>query len=372
MGGATHSALSIIQGIKSSGNNVTVVIPIEKKEHNSPLLDVLNRLNIKFYSTCIEYNVYPKSETVIQKVKFLYRVAKSYTNKRRSVNFIKSLIYNEKIDIVHTNVGPVRVGFDAAHACRIPHVWHIREYGDLDFGFRYFPSKRNFQNLLAKSYVITITQDLLRYNNLDKSSKAMVIYNGVRSIGDAIYDDNKDNYFLCASRVSKEKGFAQIIRVFSTFSKSHPNFRLKIVGMGSKSYIQELKDYCRKLNIADAVIFEGYKENVSDYMKKAKALLVASPSEGFGRMTAEASFAGCLVIGKNTAGTKEIMDITGGYRFVTDKEMLDCMNIVANLSPSEYKKSALASQEIAKKCFSQEMYVKSVLNFYLQILKLRE
>lgn len=50
----------------------------------------------------------------------------------------------------------------------------------------------------------------------------------------------------------------------------------------------------------------GYEGATMSFLllKYASALLVASPSEGLGRMTAEAAFAGCMVIGYNAAGTK--------------------------------------------------------------------
>lgn len=39
-------------------------------------------------------------------------------------------------------------------------------------------------------------------------------------------------------------------------------------------------------------------------MNRATALIVPSPFEAFGLITAEAMFNKCLVIGKDTAGTK--------------------------------------------------------------------
>lgn len=43
-------------------------------------------------------------------------------------------------------------------------------------------------------------------------------------------------------------------------------------------------------------------------MNRATALIVPSPFEAFGLITAEAMFNKCLVIGKDTAGTKEQFD----------------------------------------------------------------
>ncbi len=47
---------------------------------------------------------------------------------------------------------------------------------------------------------------------------------------------------------------------------------------------------------------------IYDLMNRATALIVPSPFEAFGLITAEAMFNKCLVIGKDTAGTKEQFD----------------------------------------------------------------
>ena len=279
-----------------------------------------------------------------------------------------SIVKAENIDIVHTNVGPITCGYKACIKAKIPHVWHIREYGDRDFGIKMFPSKRHFRKLLYNSHVITITSNLLRYNNLEHSPRAFVLYNGVRQISDVHFLSPKDYYFLCASRISPEKGFEQIIRVFSRFYEKHPIFKLIIIGSGESKYVAELKQLAEKKNVKGAISFPGYKDDVTPYMTKAKALLVASLNEGFGSMTAEAAFAGCLVVGRNSAGTKEILDITGGYPFLTDDEMLSAMESVVELPERDYHKKILFAQDKAKVCFSKENYINTVYELYKSLL----
>ena len=147
------------------------------------------------------------------------------------------------MDLIHTNIGPINIGYKASRSLNIPHVWHIREYGDKDFNLFPFPSKRYFRNTLRKSYVVCITKDLLQYNQLDHYDKARVIYNGVRSEKEKDYS-YKSNYFLCASRISPEQGFDQILRVFSVFCKSHKDVKLVILGFGEADYVDFLKQKC--------------------------------------------------------------------------------------------------------------------------------
>lgn len=55
---------------------------------------------------------------------------------------IESIIKEYHPDIVHTNVGPLDIALEVCLKHRIPHVWHQREYQDLDFHMHSFPSKK--------------------------------------------------------------------------------------------------------------------------------------------------------------------------------------------------------------------------------------
>ena len=99
------------------------------------------------------------------------------------------------------------------------------------------------------------------------------------------------------------------------------------------------------------------------------ALIVASKFEGFGRMTAEAAFRGCMVIGHNTGGTKEILSKIGGYSYDNGiADLIDKMNKVAELDESKYVCQAKMAQEKAVNIFSNEQSAKKIFEFYKQIM----
>ena len=51
----------------------------------------------------------------------------NYRATKKVINYIQEV----KPNIIHSNVGPIDIGYKAAKKLRIPHVWHIREYQDL-------------------------------------------------------------------------------------------------------------------------------------------------------------------------------------------------------------------------------------------------
>lgn len=359
-GGATLSFLSLIKGLKPLGVQPFVVIPNRDPE----LERALNDLHVEYFIVPIVFACYPHIDNWKSLLKSPWTFLKMVGCNLVAVSRMKRIINQKSINLVHTNVGPVYAGHYVAKLCKIPHVWHVREYGDLDFKFLYFPSKSFFRKILAKDISICITYDLLRYNQLGSKKNAFVVYNGVRkkSLGNSLVEKGK--YFLCASRISPEKGIDSVIRVFAAFIKENADYKLIVLGKGTDEYEDKLKMLASELDLNDKVIFKGFRQDVFEFMKKAKALIVASPSEGFGRMTAEACFAGCLVIGRNTAGTKEILDRTGGLLFNNSAELLLQMKNAALMNDADYESITRHAQVVANECFSEESYVQSVWNIY--------
>lgn len=90
-----------------------------------------------------------------------------------------------------------------------------------------------------------------------------------------------------------------------------------------------------------------------------------SDNEGFGRMTAEVNTLGVPVIGRNTAGTKEILDQTyGGFRFSTVEELVGNMKVVAEMNAIQICWFMKEPERRAKELFSTDNHVKYMMQLY--------
>lgn len=122
---------------------------------------------------------------------------------------------------------------------------------------------------------------------------------------------------------------------------------------------------------SDKVIFLGFQspENIRSLMSQAQALIVASRSEGFGRMTAEATLHHCLVIGKQTGGTEEIINLCGGIGYSGDYEQLaQKMELLSQLPDTEKDRMAREAFQKAIILFTNEASARQVRDYYNQIL----
>lgn len=356
-GGATISFKNLINGVVKMG--ITPIIIYPKGQHNEVIMD-FEKMGIKCFPCRIVLSITSNTKNL----GIISSFVKLFILKVLSFFNLLRIATKTNPDIIHTNTGVIHEGYFVAKTLKKPHVWHIREYQTKDFNWKIFPSKNSFEKKLSKSYSVFITKDLQKYFN-QEIHHSKVVYN-------PIFDSDEINtinfstkkYFLIANRISKEKGIDDIIKGYASFCKYNNEYKLKIAGFGDEKYIQNLKTLCENLKIINQVDFIGYVADVRELIYNAKILFVGSYYEAFGRMTAEAILLGTFVIGRNTGGTKEILELThGGFLFNQYQEIPSLINSYLNNDNSidyDYKKLAI-------KFFSKEMHCKNIIKIYDEI-----
>lgn len=367
--GSTISFLNLVKEIRAADIDVVVVHPKPDMKDELLIQKLLN-LGCKCVEARVATSYNKRSKGLIENIKFFLRYFLILYKRFLFYKEFNRIVKVEKPDVIHTNTGVVHEGYLIAKKYKIPHIWHLREYQEKDFNWIIFPSKYYFKKILKNSYSICITKDIQKFFDLNKCNKSFVIYNPVMS---SKYKKNeliKSKLFLVANRLSPDKRIEDILEAYSIFSKYYSEYSLLLLGFGKEIYINKLKQLCKKLNIESSVEFLGFKEDVYSYMAKAKALLVGSVNEGFGRMTAEANMLGIPVIGRNTGGTKEILEHTkGGFLFDTVEQMACYMKKVASKSDLEIQELMKKPQKIALESYSNEQHIEKVIKLYKKLFK---
>ncbi len=88
-------------------------------------------------------------------------------------------------------------------------------------------------------------------------------------------------------------------------------------------------------------------------------------------MTAEAIFAGSVVIGRDAGGTKEIIEQTAGFLYSSENELLKYMKKIATMAENDYQALVRQGQKKAKELFSKEQYIQNIYQVYRNALKER-
>lgn len=364
-GGDNVALINIISGLLKKHFTIKVVVPKE----NGRLCEELKKLHVDYVSPCYySLSIYNK---VSNPFKFLIRNIRSLFYTYRAKIKIGNEIRSFCPDIVHTNVGPLDVALDECKKLNIPHIWHLREYQDLDFNMTFFPSKKYFYKRIHTlgNFNVAITKGIFDYWKLDDSKDA-VIYDGVFSSEINITDIKKKNYFLFVGRVNHSKGLHSILEPFKSFLKIHPDFKLLIAGSYNNydGYYLSIKQYIEENSLVDNVILLGERRDVYDLMKSATAIIIPSISEGFGFIAVEAMLNMCYIIGRNTAGIKEQFDRISNcynndcfYRFNTEKEILDGMLYAINNNTHD---KCMNAQKFVFDNYSIEKNISTLVDYY--------
>ena len=365
-GGATKAFLNLLKGAMRLGVEPGVFLPDREGIYKE-----IKENEIPVAISNFRFACWPPSKTLLDILLFVPRLTHHTALNILAYHRLLRFAREWKPDIIHTNVSVVDIGYKVARKLGIQHVWHVREYGDFDFDFA--PSYASFLGKLNSdgNYCIAITNGVKEHHNLS-DKKCEVIYDGVLSENVCRYNSQKSSYFLFAGRLEEAKGIEMCIRAYvSYYHESKTTAELWVAGDTVES---QYFAYLRDLATGAPIKFLGMRKDIYDLMYNAKALIVPSRHEGFGFITAEAMFNGCLVIGRNTSGTKEQMDNgksqTGkeiALRFETEEELTARIREVDSRDISEYENMILRGQSTASKLYSSENHVKKVMNVYKRI-----
>lgn len=370
-GGATKSLINLIDGLRTLGWEIMLTTP-----RNGYLCDELSKRNIKYRIFPYYFaTLYPITsfKDIIKRPLSILRMLFFNSRAKRS---LRALCEEFKPNIIHTNVSVVDIGFKVAQSLNNPHVWHIREYGDRDFGLTRLPSQSVFvDNISNQSYSIAITKDLYDYFNLNKN-RASVIYNGIFSRTFSIPKFEKERFLLYVGRVEKGKGAEDLINSYLKYRSQGGKLPLKIAGSYQLTYFNKILALIENSIYKKDIEFLGQCNDIIPLMVKCLALIVPSFYEGFGRITAEAMFCKALVVGRNTGGTKEQFDngllYAGkeiGLRFKNDNELVKCLNKVENLSTEEIEVICQRGFETVCEFYSIEKNVEETNKFFMSVLE---
>ena len=368
MGGASVAILNILSILTNYGVEPFVLYP--KPGAFSKCLD---ELCIRNASIGNPMEIYPYNLNIKDYLKFPYRILRLIHKRDNAFKKLCYYIDLFKPDIIHTNVGPIHIGYEASKKYGLPHVWHIREYQIEDFGMYPFPSVRLFKKKLhdSNNHNIAITKEIFNHFSLNKD-KDRVIYDGViNKYERPAINSNKKNYILFVGRLEDAKGIKTLINDFILYRKNGGRKDLLIAGTGNEEYVRECKLLIPR-NLEKVVQFLGQRNDVFDLMYNASLLVVASRNEGFGFITAEAMFNGTIVVGRNTGGTKEQFDngleLYGdeiAYRYTTDDELVSLL-LKLEVKPDDSK--LIKAQETVCELYDVEIQSLKVLALYKNIL----
>ena len=363
--GATYSLNNLIESVKKE------VYPIVLLRSKGCVYDFFTNQGIECIICDFEQNIFAKPKSPLQyiklTIKYIPLLLKFNIKNKRCIDYIYSLLKDRDIKIVHTNNSVITIGCDLAKKLKAKHVWHLRGFMDLDFGWNPLKGWKNLKKKIKQANAIIGVSNVVLTHFVSLNSKnSSVIYNAVRSKLDTCLCPKSKYFLFCSANLCKTKGIEFAIQAFALSKLAQKGYKLRVIGKCSEKYMKELQQLVLDYGINDYVNFIGYSDSIKEHMKNATAFLMCSENEGLGRVTIEAMFYGCLVIGRNSGATKEIVnnEVTG----LLFNNIKECATLMNKCIQEDYTTIIQNAQEYAKINFSKEEYGKKILTVYNKIL----
>ncbi len=364
--GSTLSLANMIHALQGLGCEVLVTLPGEgvAKEffEKSGIRCIVAKYHVDFVGIQSKFKRY---------LSFPYRLIRDWHDHREAIDSIIRQLNGKRIDIVHTNTAVLDFGPTLAQRLGAPHIWHLREFIDLDMGYRPFRGWKRLRKMIQQAdATISITRSIAQHYGVDSSEEPhrhYVMFDAVRSSQSLYHIEKKLPQMVFCGQLLPHKAPDVAIRVFCRFAEKHPEYQLLLMGTTWDSTYQESLHKMVPEIHKDKVQFMGYVDNPDEIIAKSAALLMCSHNEAQGRVTVEAMLQGCPVIGFDQGGTHEIIQhkVTG-WLFTTEEQLLSYMEETVN-NPEMTHRIAKAAEEFATEHFLEEKYGKSILSIYQKV-----
>ena len=293
---------------------------------------------------------------------------------KRMEKLYKEIIKKEgKVDIIHAQAS-LWGGISASYIAKkynIPLV--ITEHSSIKRG-KYV--RKSYYKRIVDSYK-SADAIIAVGNGLKNEIEELTNRRDIKVIGNlvdlSLFDirdikDNKDEFiFFSLAFLEGEKGFDTLIK---SFSRKFKNKKARLIIGGDGTQREWLEGIAKSENIESQVTFVGAlsREEVSKYMNKCDAFVLASRYETFGVVYIEALASGKPVIGTFNGGAEGIINENVGI--LTEIDNVDKLSDAMEYIEKNYKK--YNKESLRKYCtqkFSSNVIINKIINVYKEVMK---
>ena len=217
---------------------------------------------------------------------------------------------------------------------------HNHHHQDMEYANGVVNSCRNLDALvLVSDSLRSFYKKKMKENNI--KCKCIFIPNMLNNIPKAT-SKLSEKRMISVGRLSKEKGYVDLIEVFKEFNKSNPDWHLDIIGDGSER--NKIVDHIYEYGLASNVTVHGYLKNkeINELLKEAAIYVMTSYTESFGIVLIEAMAHGipCLAFTSAEGANDLIKNNENGY-LIDNRNFDEMVNKMKELASNKDKRLEL-------------------------------
>lgn len=316
---------------------------------------------------CNEFRIYALNENIrYKKIRKLTRRIMRYVDYYRILWDIRKK--GLSFDLVHTNTSITDLGYFLSKRWKVPHIWHVREFGKEDYGLECVLRKKEvekrYQSTDCMIAISGAIQDKLEH--MGEDIPIVRIYDGIRirtPYQKEYISDGVLKFCIVGSMFQGKRQLDVLKACRQLREMGYHAFEINIVGNTGGDYYRLLEEYIRKYQLNEYIRFPGYVENINTFLEHMDVGIMASSQEAFGRVTIEYMANYMMVIGTNSGGTPELIEETGLLYPVSDiDKLVQCMITCLEDRAMVMKKGNLSRMQAEK--FTLEKNVDSIYQIY--------
>ena len=230
---------------------------------------------------------------------------------------------------------------------------------------------KKYINKIIKSvskldYFVLVSKELEEFYRQKVKCKTVYIPNTLDYYPKKV-SDLEEKRIISVGRLSEEKGYLDLIDVFSLVHQVYPDWKLDIIGDGNqKENIQKKID---EYGLKDFIILHGFqnKEYINQLLQKSSVYVMCSYTESFGIVLLEAFSFGipCVAFDSARGATEIINNNWDGY-LIQDRKKEIMAKKVCELISNPNRRIIMGANGIKK---ANQYSMDEIRKYWLQIIE---
>lgn len=176
---------------------------------------------------------------------------------------------------------------------------------------------------------------------------------------------------VMVARFAKGKNHQIVLEAIAQLKQQNQLVNVTFVGTGSRRHQNYAKQLANNLGIAEQVTFLGQRSDVAEILAEHKIFVLASFYEGLSLSVIEAMSAGCVVMGSDVVGVRELINQQKDGFLFDNQHTQTLANQLSDVlkNPQNYQNMVMLAQQKAEQLYDISVMADNYRQLFYRLTK---